>query len=107
MKKSNVLKASVLIVSLAFFMSCKSTSKTATESNSSNSQATEMLSRMDTNKDGKLSKDEVRGPLQDMFDKLDTDSDGFLSPAELAKAPQRKGGQGGQEGGGRPEGPRN
>ena len=55
------------------------------------SQDTEMLMRrMDTNKDGKLSKDEVKGPLQQDFSKVDTNDDGFLSKEELEKAPKPK-----------------
>jgi Ca2+-binding EF-hand superfamily protein len=37
---------------------------------------------MDSNQDGKLSRDEFRGP-QPLFDRLDADHDGFLSAAEL------------------------
>jgi Ca2+-binding EF-hand superfamily protein len=39
------------------------------------------LKAMDRDGDGKISKDEFRGPAQ-LFDRLDTNSDGFLSSAE-------------------------
>ena len=48
---------------------------------------TELLEKMDKNEDGKLSKDEVKGPLK----KVDTDEDGFISKEELEKAPKPKG----------------
>lgn len=41
-----------------------------------------LMSQFDTNKDGKLSKDEVAA----RFDQLDANKDGFLSPDELAAA---------------------
>ena len=45
---------------------------------------------MDKNDDGKLSKDEVKGPLKDEFAKIDTDEDGFISKKEFEKAPRPK-----------------
>lgn len=50
--------------------------------------ADEMLSKMDANKDGKLSKTEVKGPLQEQFSTVDTNQDGFLSKTELENAPK-------------------
>ena len=38
--------------------------------------------RMDTNGDGKISRDEWKGPA-DMFDKLDTNHDGYISRDEM------------------------
>jgi Ca2+-binding EF-hand superfamily protein len=52
--------------------------------------AKEILKQMDTNEDGKLSKEEVKGPLKDDFSKIDTDEDGFISKKELEKAPKPK-----------------
>lgn len=49
-----------------------------------------LLEKMDSNKDGKLSKDEVKGPLKDGFEKIDTDEDGFITEAEFEKAPKPK-----------------
>lgn len=53
--------------------------------------ATEILKKMDENKDGKLSKEEVKGPLKEDFKKIDTNEDGFISKEELEKAPKPKG----------------
>ena len=38
---------------------------------------------MDTNKDGKLSKEEVKGPLKEQFSKIDTNNDDFITEQEL------------------------
>tara|TARA_R110002050_G_scaffold143941_1_gene269354 strand:+ start:99 stop:377 length:279 start_codon:yes stop_codon:yes gene_type:complete len=48
----------------------------------------ELLEKMDANDDGKLAKDEVKGPLKDSFSKIDTDEDGFISKEEFEKAPK-------------------
>lgn len=103
----NTLKIAVTMLSIVLFASCKSTSDS--EGNDSTSKkrqggqpsVTQLLSEMDANKDGKLSKDEVKGPLANDFSKIDTDEDGFLSEEELKNAPkpERQGG-GGQ---GRPQ----
>ncbi|MDG3085193.1 hypothetical protein P7F88_03385 [Vibrio hannami] len=42
---------------------------------------------MDTNGDGELQADEVRGPLADHFDEFDKDSSGGLSEEELPPPP--------------------
>jgi len=52
----------------------------------------ELFSEMDNNKDGRLSKEEVKGPLQNDFQKIDTNHDGFISKAELKEAPKPEGG---------------
>jgi hypothetical protein len=45
----------------------------------------QIFSEMDSNKDGKLSKIEVKGPLSRDFSKLDNNSDGFITKQELEK----------------------
>ncbi|MCL5244553.1 EF-hand domain-containing protein [Cellulophaga sp. 20_2_10] len=50
----------------------------------------ELFKQMDANKDGKLSKKEVKGPLKDDFKKIDANEDGFLSKKEIEKMPKRK-----------------
>ena len=44
------------------------------------------MERLDTNKDGKISKDEARGPIIQAFNQLDTDGDGFISSEELKQS---------------------
>lgn len=56
----------------------------------------EMFTRMDVNKDGKLTKDELRGPMVDRFDMIDTNKDGSISLEELKAAPRPQRGQRGQ-----------
>lgn len=53
--------------------------------------AEEIINQMDVDKDGKLSKAEVKGPLLTNFEKIDTDEDGYLTKEEIEKAPKPKG----------------
>jgi Ca2+-binding EF-hand superfamily protein len=48
-----------------------------------------MLERMDTNKDGKISRAEAQGPLAKFFDELDQNKDGYLDKTELRRAAAR------------------
>ena len=50
----------------------------------------QLLKQMDANKDGKLEKSEIKGPLKDDFDKVDANEDGFISEEEFKKAPKPK-----------------
>ena len=50
----------------------------------------QLLKEMDADEDGKLSKKEVKGPLQKDFDKIDANEDGFITEEELKKAPKPK-----------------
>lgn len=47
----------------------------------------ELLTKMDSNQDGKLSKTEVKGRLQQNFAQIDSNQDGYLSAEEFAQAP--------------------
>ena len=46
--------------------------------------------RLDTNKDGKISKEEAKGLIKEHFDKIDTNKDGFIDREELLKAAKEK-----------------
>ena len=46
----------------------------------------EVISRLDTDKDGKISKEEAKGPLLKNFARVDADTDGFISLEELKVA---------------------
>jgi len=48
---------------------------------------------MDTDGDGRLSKEEARGRLKENFDRLDTNRDGYLDAEEIRKALQELGTQ--------------
>lgn len=83
-----------LILSAVFFLGVISV--TAQQSERPNQEpggnkppsAKQVIKDMDTNKDGKISKDEAKGPLKDDFSKIDTNKDGFISLEELKKAPK-------------------
>lgn len=51
----------------------------------------QLFKEMDANKDGKLSKVEIKGPLKEDFAKVDTNKDGFITKEELNKAPRPEG----------------
>lgn len=55
----------------------------------------ELFKMMDANEDGKLSLEEVKGPLKNDFSKVDVDENGFITKEELEKAPKpnRQGGK--------------
>ena len=48
----------------------------------------QLLSQMDANKDGKLSKSEVKGRLANDFSRIDSNSDGFITENEMENAPR-------------------
>jgi Ca2+-binding EF-hand superfamily protein len=50
----------------------------------------ELLTKMDKNKDGKLAESEVEGPLKRDFATIDANKDGFITEKEFAKAPNRE-----------------
>ena len=57
------------------------------------------MSRLDTDGDGKISKDEAPPMMQDRFDEIDSNSDGFIDSAEMsAMRAKFGGGQGGSGG---------
>jgi hypothetical protein len=47
----------------------------------------EILSKLDTNNDQKISIQEVKGPLKMHFNKIDSNNDGFITDAEFINAP--------------------
>jgi len=50
----------------------------------------DVFTRLDTNKDGKISKEEARGLIKEHFDRLDTNKDGFIAFDELLKAAKER-----------------
>ena len=99
----------VILFSLPLFaIACSTSNKTVAYDENSpapksqqqgSNRGGEDIFKMDTNKDGLLSKSEVKGPIANDFDKIDLNNDGFISKDELAKAPKPGRGSGG---GGRP-----
>ncbi|WP_151894692.1 EF-hand domain-containing protein [Patiriisocius marinistellae] len=50
----------------------------------------ELVEELDANEDGKLAKDELKGPLKENFTEIDTDEDGFITEKEFKDAPKPK-----------------
>jgi len=77
-----------IILTLIILISCKSNQekKGQQESNGQRPSSAELISELDGNKDGKLSEDEVNGPIANDFKNIDSNNDGFLSLEELNKA---------------------
>ena len=48
------------------------------------------FARFDTDKDGKVSKDEFAGSIGEHFTRLDQNSDGFIDDTEAPKGPPRR-----------------
>ena len=48
-----------------------------------------MLQRMDANKDGKISKEEAKGPLANNFERFDQNKDGYLDRKELERVAEQ------------------
>ena len=97
-KKGILILGTILAVS---FTQCNAQEASGNSSEQNQSQrkkggplsVDELFAKMDANKDGKLSKEEVQGPLKKDFSKVDTNEDGFLSREEIEAAPKPKKGQ--------------
>jgi Ca2+-binding EF-hand superfamily protein len=50
----------------------------------------EVFSRLDTNKDGKISREEARGLIKENFNKIDTNKDGYIEFNELLNAAKER-----------------
>jgi Ca2+-binding EF-hand superfamily protein len=69
---------------------------------------TNMLERFDTDKDGRISKDEAKGRLAENFERIDTNKDGYLDKDELRRMAARMVAAGVGKGNGQnPAAPRN
>lgn len=90
MKRKNTLKTGLI---LAMFVTLATTAMNAQSRGGKQEPPTyaKLLEEMDANEDGKLAKDEVKGPLKENFSEIDTDEDGFISEEEFENAPKPKG----------------
>ena len=87
----NVFKTIVLVFGLTLFMSASSFAQSQnTQERKEPPTFAELLEKMDANEDGKLTKEEVKGPLKDDFATVDADEDGFITEEELENAPKPK-----------------
>lgn len=94
MKKFTLL--SLVLASLSFAYASDTTDESSQMQRPQQMSAEQAIAKMDTDGDGMLSEDEVKGPLKKDFSKIDTDGDGYITEDELQNAPkpQRGGGQG-------------
>lgn len=85
----------VFLITGALLISCKEATSPPDENVPKEGQgnhrgkrpdADTLIERMDADNDGKLSKDEIKGPLAEHFSNVDLDSDGFLTKEELIEA---------------------
>lgn len=86
-------KISILLVFTLVLINCKPATKSIDNNNVNPSKkqrptVSDLLKEMDDNNDGKLSKSEVRGPLEKDFSKIDKNEDGFITQEELEQAPK-------------------
>ncbi|WKX76820.1 EF-hand domain-containing protein [Zobellia laminariae] len=66
-------------------VSCKSQQASSEPAKQGPPSVDAIFTKMDSNKDGLLSKTEVNGPLKEKFTEIDTNKDGFLSKEEVKK----------------------
>jgi hypothetical protein len=109
MKYKGITKVGILAIVLVLFSACgsernkkQSQSEQVEHEQRSDGQkpeggherpsVTEMLAEMDSDGDGKLSKNEVKGPLKNDFSKIDTNNDGYIVEDELNNAPEPQNG---------------
>jgi len=59
-----------------------------TRNNHNHPDPEEVIMQLDSNKDGKISKEEAKGPLKEDFSILDKNADGFITLEELKDAPK-------------------
>lgn len=98
-----VSQAASFVFVLLLLVSCNSKKAATTTTNNEKKApregqrgerpSTAEIFKMDTNGDGKLSKSEVKGPLERDFAKIDSNGDGFISKTELENAPKPEHGQ--------------
>lgn len=89
--KSSTFKTIVLVFGLTVCMSNSSFAQSQGRQQKTPPTFSELVKEMDANEDGKLSEEELKGPLKDNFDTIDTDEDGFITEEEFDKAPKPKG----------------
>ena len=87
--KCNVFKTVIIVFGFTLFVSNNSYGQSQDrQERKAPPTFKELIKEMDANEDGKLAKDEVKGPLKDKFDTIDTDEDGFISEKEFENAPK-------------------
>tara|TARA_R110001583_G_scaffold47225_4_gene147957 strand:- start:235 stop:516 length:282 start_codon:yes stop_codon:yes gene_type:complete len=84
----------LMVMACAFFIAaCNGKKSQKRQNDQEPPSADEIIKHMDENEDGVLSKEEVQGPLKEMFAEIDSNKDGSLSLEEIEKAPKPEGGR--------------
>jgi hypothetical protein len=78
----------LILFTFTILISCKSNQgkREQQDPNGQRPSSTQIISELDSNEDGKLSKSEVKGPIANDFRNIDRNHDGFLTLEELNKA---------------------
>jgi len=81
-------KIALTMFALTLIFSCKTNqeNKERQQPDGERPTSSQLISEMDADKDGKLSMDEVKGPIANDFENIDSDNDNFISLEELDKA---------------------
>ena len=86
--KRNIIKVGILFIAMITF----SVDEMKAQNNKKERPSyEELLEDMDADEDGKISKDEAKGPLNDHFDEIDKDEDGYITEKEFKNAPKPNG----------------
>lgn len=89
--KIDRLKMTVLVFTMALFYTSTSFGQSQNRQDRKKPPTfKELIKEMDADENGKLSKDELKGPLKENFAKVDADEDGFITEEEFKKAPRPK-----------------
>tara|TARA_R110002049_G_scaffold272070_1_gene449333 strand:- start:873 stop:1157 length:285 start_codon:yes stop_codon:yes gene_type:complete len=90
--KSSTFKTAVLVLGIAIVSNISYGQSNNRQDGKKPPTFKQLLKEMDKNEDGKLSREEVKGPLKEDFAKIDANEDGFITEKELKNAPkpQRK-----------------
>lgn len=92
LKKSVLLGSAVAVLAMGLTACCNDGPRGDRDGNRRPSPE-RMFSKLDSNQDNQISKEEARGPLADRFSEIDTNSDGYITKDELKAMPkpQRRG----------------
>lgn len=85
----NLMKSYIYLFFLLFvLLSCKSNQEHGSSNLPKDNKPSpaQLITEMDRNNDGRLSKEEAQGPISSDFKNIDTDQDGFLTLKELNTA---------------------
>jgi Ca2+-binding EF-hand superfamily protein len=86
--KRNIIKVGILFMAMITFSIAE---MKAQNNKKERPSYEELLEDMDADEDGKISKDEAKGPLNDHFDEIDKDEDGYITEEEFKNAPKPNG----------------